>query len=724
MDLIYQDTDRTDLGVLKNYEMDLAYGKDENDFEVSMDLDEHCLKEGYILYMEGTEYGGIVDKIKASNVDDTVIYSGRTWHGILEGKIMEPVGNHAYLLLSGNANEVLRYLIESWNLSDLFSVEDGDSPVEIVDYHVGYVKGYTGIRQMLYKFGGKLQIRYRDGRAVLSAVPYVDYSQDEEFDSSQVCFTCEKDYRPLNHLICKGLGDENELYVIHLFSDAYKGIQPYAKSDAPYQDTDYILTKEKQQLFGKDEVTDLYDANSIQAVKNYRRITWKPEGWDADADTWNDRFPDVYILNDDGKYTKAEAKKADVYVLQTREPYDWLENYGDYYIRGNYINGDWTYEHPEFNEKYSYSLLTRRPFKWEMNYEDYYTKETTVDGMTTTVTYKKVEPAKEKIATLLETIPGDWADNYGNYYVKYNDGVKLSYKSVSAETKYYYKKQTKQPTDWKTNYGSYYKKSGEHYISQPPVYKQQAKKPADWAKNYREYYQRVSDGTTTTYQQISAVQKDYYEVQTKQPTDWKTNYKNYYTKGEKEYESIDAEKAPTWVKKMYYTKKTKQEVPKYDKVKPVYAATAPEWGKAARYTRFSKQVAPAWKKNTYYIYGEYEGAPPWEPDKYYRNCPEWEVDTYYTKVNQMMPPSWHSRVYFRQYLDHYAKLVEKGLEQFEKKRDTDKLDISLELESTYDINDIVGASEHVTGQSVWMPITKKIVKITDTSETIEYEVGE
>ena len=80
MDLIYQDADRNDLGVMKNYEMDLAFGKDENDFELSVDLDEHCLKEGYILYMEDTEYGGIVDKIKASNVDDTVTYSGRTWH--------------------------------------------------------------------------------------------------------------------------------------------------------------------------------------------------------------------------------------------------------------------------------------------------------------------------------------------------------------------------------------------------------------------------------------------------------------------------------------------------------------------------------------------------------------------------------------------------------------------------------------------------------------------
>lgn len=144
MDLIYQDKEKNDLGVMKNYEMDLAFGKDENNFELSVDLDEHCLQEGYILYMEGTEYGGIVDKIKASNVDDMVTYSGRTWHGILEGKVIEPAGDNDYLLLSGNANAVLRYLLGRWDLTDLFSVEEADSPVQIIDYRVRFVKGIQG----------------------------------------------------------------------------------------------------------------------------------------------------------------------------------------------------------------------------------------------------------------------------------------------------------------------------------------------------------------------------------------------------------------------------------------------------------------------------------------------------------------------------------------------------------------------------------------------------
>ena len=48
----------------------------------------------------------------------------------------------------------------------------------------------------------------------------------------------------------------------------------------------------------------------------------------------------------------------------------------------------------------------------------------------------------------------------------------------------------------------------------------------------------------------------------------------------------------------------------------------------------------------------------------------------------------------------------------------------MELENIYDINDVVGARENVTRQTLWMPVTKKIVKITDTTETVEYEVGE
>lgn len=91
MDLMYMNHDREDLGVLKNPAFDLAFGEDENNFECKISLKDHCCKEGYYIYAEGTEYGGIVDAIEIDSENDLAIYTGRSWHGILASKVIEPL---------------------------------------------------------------------------------------------------------------------------------------------------------------------------------------------------------------------------------------------------------------------------------------------------------------------------------------------------------------------------------------------------------------------------------------------------------------------------------------------------------------------------------------------------------------------------------------------------------------------------------------------------------
>lgn len=93
MELIFANHDREDVGILKNPELDLAFGGDENNFECTVGIDDHCCEDGFYIYAEGTEYGGIVDAIKIDSADDTVTYSGRTWHGMLASKMIEPLKN-------------------------------------------------------------------------------------------------------------------------------------------------------------------------------------------------------------------------------------------------------------------------------------------------------------------------------------------------------------------------------------------------------------------------------------------------------------------------------------------------------------------------------------------------------------------------------------------------------------------------------------------------------
>lgn len=93
MELIYANHKREDVGILKNPDLDLAFGGDENNFECTVGIKDHCCEDGFYIYAEGTEYGGIVDAIKIDSADDTVTYSGRTWHGMLASKMIEPLKN-------------------------------------------------------------------------------------------------------------------------------------------------------------------------------------------------------------------------------------------------------------------------------------------------------------------------------------------------------------------------------------------------------------------------------------------------------------------------------------------------------------------------------------------------------------------------------------------------------------------------------------------------------
>ena len=221
MDLIYADANRKDIGVLLSYTLDMAYGKDENDFVLTMNADDHCCHDGYYIYAEGTEYGGIVGKIGTDPDSNSVLYKGLTWHGMLEKRIICPPKGRSYRRVDGEANSVLSELIEAGGLQKLFVASTADSGITIHSYRIPrYIDAYTAIKNMLKAFDAKLIIRWVNGYVQLSAEPVADYSQDEEFDPSQIHFTVEKNYRPTNHLICLGEGDLKDRIVEHLYVQA------------------------------------------------------------------------------------------------------------------------------------------------------------------------------------------------------------------------------------------------------------------------------------------------------------------------------------------------------------------------------------------------------------------------------------------------------------------------------------------------------------------------
>ena len=247
MDLIYTDAQGVDVGILDKYVLDLAFGSDENDFELEMAISNTDIEEGAFIYIEGTEYGGIVDGLKVNTEKEVVQYMGRTFHGILNSKVIEPPEGQAHLKVSGDANEVIASLIADFGYNALFEVSDLISGINISNYQMDrYIRGYDGINKMLKAHGAKLKVAFLDRKIHLSAEKVVDYSKDEEYTSDHYKFKIQKYKNKVNHLICLGKGELTERQVVHL----------YVQEDGSISDTPFFI--------GVDEYTDIYENTGIE----------------------------------------------------------------------------------------------------------------------------------------------------------------------------------------------------------------------------------------------------------------------------------------------------------------------------------------------------------------------------------------------------------------------------------------------------------------------------
>ena len=253
MDLIYANSERKDLGIVRAYNFDLAFGSDENNFELKIDTDNHCCEAGYYVYIEGTEYGGIIDAVTSDTAAEEVTYTGRTWHGILNSKVLCPDSGQDYLTLNGNANTVLSTLISRMGLTSIFAASSDVSALTISSYKMErYITGYDGIRKMLNSVNGKLVMSYNGTKVILSAVPIVDYTDAGVIDSDIMSFSVKKTSRKVNHLICLGQGELKDRTVVHIYADTSGSIS------------------QSQTLTGLDEYTAVYDNPNAESIEKLR----------------------------------------------------------------------------------------------------------------------------------------------------------------------------------------------------------------------------------------------------------------------------------------------------------------------------------------------------------------------------------------------------------------------------------------------------------------------
>uniref|UniRef100_UPI00359C5076 hypothetical protein n=1 Tax=Bacteroides caccae TaxID=47678 RepID=UPI00359C5076 len=245
VDLICADENGVPFHAVSDCVFDCAWGSGENDFELTL-YDGTVLPDRGLVYVDGTEVGGIVDHMKDELSDgvSVVTYSGRSWHGMLAGKVLQPDSGQDYLKVSGPVNQVLSNLLARIGLSDVFKVR-ADSTKTIPTFQFDrYCTAYDGIRRMLAANDLKLMFQEVDGTVWMYAQPIV--AHDDTVDSDLVDFSITKDYRRINHMIGLGKGDLRNRLVVHYYADGSGKVS-------------------KTRTFGgRDEIAAVYDYSSAE----------------------------------------------------------------------------------------------------------------------------------------------------------------------------------------------------------------------------------------------------------------------------------------------------------------------------------------------------------------------------------------------------------------------------------------------------------------------------
>lgn len=278
MDVVYMDAYGREIGILPWVEGDFTIGKS-NSFQLKVPKN-LGIEQDYRLAIDGQEYGGIIDGVDIDTSADYMTVSGRTWHGMLQNRIIRPNSGQDYYTVSGDVNTILATLVDRLDLSLCLAATEALSGYTVSNYQFErYVDAYTGIRAMLTSVGCKLRIAYDPSlcRAVLSAVKRGSYI-DDGVDGDRLDFQIGKT-RPVNHLIGMGKGELKDRAIVDVYADAKGNVS------------------ETQTLFGNQLKEETYEAanseadklkeDTIKKLQEYQKNLSTCEMKDVDGDNYD-----------------------------------------------------------------------------------------------------------------------------------------------------------------------------------------------------------------------------------------------------------------------------------------------------------------------------------------------------------------------------------------------------------------------------------------------------
>lgn len=217
-----------------------------------------------LIYIMGTEYGGIIGEALTDTTLDYVELKGLSWRGRLAKKIIQPPTGSDYKVVSGELHTVMKSLIEP-EFDGLFVVSQEDTGVTVSNYQFDrYCTLLDGLTKMLKSKWYRLQLSFRreqgePGYLFVEAVPIVDYSNRIELSRDcQLNYTMDDKRDGVNHLIVAGKGELQDRNVLHLYvqedgsigtQQYYTGLQEIAEVyENTSTETDELWSKSEERL--------------------------------------------------------------------------------------------------------------------------------------------------------------------------------------------------------------------------------------------------------------------------------------------------------------------------------------------------------------------------------------------------------------------------------------------------------------------------------------------
>ena len=217
-----------------------------------------------LIYIMGTEYGGIIGEVLTDTTLDYVELKGLSWRGRLAKKIIQPPAGSDYKTVSGELHAAMKSLIEP-EFNGLFVVSQEDTGVMVSNYQFErYCTLLDGLTKMLKSKGYRLQLSFRreqnePGYLYIEAVPIVDYSNQIELSRDcQLNYTMDDKRDGVNHLIITGKGEMQDRNVLHLYvqedgtignQQYYTGLQEIAEVyENTSTETDELQSKSEERL--------------------------------------------------------------------------------------------------------------------------------------------------------------------------------------------------------------------------------------------------------------------------------------------------------------------------------------------------------------------------------------------------------------------------------------------------------------------------------------------